>query len=64
MLVRIIINTYVPPDRSHEKYATHACWEAIQPAVVDFPHAWAAHFEMPRPAPVGAMVIVKTLGTR
>ena len=22
--------------------ATHACWEVIQPAVVDFPHAWAA----------------------
>ena len=21
--------------------AAHTCWEAIQPAVVDFPHAWA-----------------------
>ena len=31
-----------PPDRSPEKYAAHACWEAIRPAVVDFPHAWAA----------------------
>ena len=21
--------------------AIHACWDAIQPAVIDFPHAWA-----------------------
>ena len=30
-----------PPDRSPEKYAAHACWEAIRLAVVDFSHAWA-----------------------
>ena len=31
-----------PPDRSPEKCAAHACWEAIRPAIVDFPHAWVA----------------------
>ena len=40
-----------PLDRSPEKYAAHACWEAIQPAVVDFPHAWAARA---RPDATGA----------
>ena len=41
--------------------AAHAYWEAIQPAAVDFPHAWATR--VPRPMWVGALVILKMLGT-
>ena len=33
----------------------HACWEAIRPTGVDFPHAWAAQFKMPRPAATDVM---------
>ena len=32
------------PDCLPQKYATHACWEDIQPTVVDFPRAWVVWF--------------------
>ena len=51
-------------DRLPKKDTIHTCWEAIRTAVVDFPMPGWRVLEMPQPAPVGAMIIDKTLGTR